>query len=148
MLLPPSRAGHRLRRLGVLAWAVVVSQVLLLVINLLTASITAGLIVVHAAMPAVLDTYPERRDPTVAGYIAVNDCAQLGQHYVLVRDGHPDALVAVADCAWAHHVAYRNQHGYIADVDAKLWAGAWVPQPAELWTVDAREWHIEQEWMN
>ena len=116
--------------------------------NLIMAAAISGTILVHDAFPAVLATYPERRDPGVAGYIATNDCAQLGQRFVLVRPGQPDVLVAVADCAWAHHVEWRNQHGYIADVDARLWAGAWVPQHAELWTVDAREWWAELEWIN
>jgi hypothetical protein len=116
--------------------------------NLLLAVVVVGTILVHDAFPGVLATYPERRDPTVAGYVATNDCAQLGQRLVLVRDGQPDALVAVADCAWAHHVEWRERRGYIADVDSSLWVGAWIPQRAELWTVEARDWHIEQEWMH
>ena len=125
----------------------VVLEVLLLMSNLLAASVIAGTILVHNAFPAVLATYPERVDNSVAGYIATNDCAQLGQRLVLVRKGQPDALVAVADCAWTHHVAWRERNGYIADVDARLWTGAWIPQPAELWTVDDREWWIERQWI-
>lgn len=101
-------------------------------------AIAAGLIVVHAAFPAVLAGFPERVDPGVAGYVAVNDCAMLGQRLVLVRPGQPDVLVAVADCAWAKDVPYRERMGYIADVDAALWAGPWRPQEAELWTPAAR----------
>lgn len=114
----------------------------------LSTAVLAGVILVHAAFPGVLATFPERRDPGVAGYVATNDCAQLGQRLVLVRPGQPDVLVAVADCAWAHHVEWRNQRGYIADVDAALWVGPWIPQQAELWTVDAREWWAEMEWMH
>ena len=125
----------------------VVLEVLLLMSNLLAASVIAGTILVHNAFPAVLATYPERVDNSVAGYIATNDCAQLGQRLVLVRKGQPDALVAVADCAWTHHVAWRERNGYIAYVDARLWAGAWVPQRAELWTVDDREWWTERQWI-
>ena len=113
----------------------------------LLAATMAGVILVHNAFPGVLAAFPERRDPAVAGYVATNDCAQLGQRLVLVRPGLPDALVAVADCAWAHDVAWRDQHGYIADVDAALWVGPWIPQRAELWTVEARDWYHEQEWM-
>lgn len=112
------------------------------------AAALSGTILVHNAFPAVLERYPERRDNSVAGYIATNSCADLGKHFVLVRRGQPDVLVAVADCAWAQHVEWRNQHGYIADVDSRLWRGLWVPQPAELWTVDAREWWAEMEWLN
>ena len=115
--------------------------------TLLTA-VLAGTILVHDAFPGVFAAFPERRDPTVAGYVATNDCAQLGQRLVLVRPGQPDVLVAVADCAWAHHVAWRERRGYIADVDSRLWVGPWIPQRAELWTVEARDWHIEQEWMH
>lgn len=106
-----------------------------------------GMILVHAAMGSVLENFPERRDNSVAGYVATNDCAEMGQHYVLVRRGQPDVLVAVADCAWEHDVAWRQANSFIADVDAALWIGPWVPQPAQLWTVDARDWWAEQEWM-
>lgn len=106
--------------------------------NLLLASVIAGQIVVHAAMPSVLDRYPDRADPGVEGYIAVNDCAELGNRYVLVRPGQPDVLVAVADCAWAYHVPYRQSRNLIADVDEAIWAGPWRPQYAELWPVAER----------
>lgn len=115
-----------------------------------TATLTGvlvGVILVHAAFPGVLAAYPERRDPGVQGYVATNDCADLGRHLVLVRPGQPDVLVAVADCAQERHVAWRQANRYIADVDAALWCGPWVPQPAQLWTVDARDWWAEQEWM-
>ena len=101
-------------------------------------ALLAGWIVVHAAMPAVLANHPERADPTVAGYVAVSDCAMIGQRLVLVRPGQPDALVAVADCAWEQHVAYREANGLIADVDEAIWEGPWIPQPAELWLPEAR----------
>lgn len=101
-----------------------------------------GLIVAHAAFPAVFLSYPDRRDPDVDGYIAVNDCAEIGNRYVLVRQGLPDALVAVADCAQARHVSYRNEQGLIADVDVALWHGGYWPQPAELWRpADRAAWH-------
>ena len=116
--------------------------------NLLLAGVLSGTILVHDAFPAVLAAYPERRDDSVSGYVATNDCGQLGQHLVLVRPGQPDVLVAVADCAWAHHVEWRTANGYIADVDAALWVGPWIPQQAELWDVEARDWWIEQEWIN
>jgi len=108
------------------------------VTHLILAGILSGQIVVHAAFPQVLFAYPDRRDPGVQGYVAVNDCAELGNRYVLVRPGQKDVLVAVADCAWAGHVAYRESRGLIADVDEAIWTGPWRPQYAELWTVEAR----------
>lgn len=109
--------------------------------NLLLSAILTGQILVHDVMPQVLDAYPERRDPGVQGYIATNDCAELGRRFVLVRPGQPDVLVAVADCAWSHHRDWRERHGYIADVATEVWRGPWMPQYAELWPVEARaEW--------
>jgi hypothetical protein len=107
----------------------------------------AGLIVAHAAFPAVFLHYPERQQGGVDGYIAVNDCSEIGNRYVLVRQSLPDALVAVADCAQAQHVQYRNEQGLIADVDTTLWIGGYWPQPAELWRVEdrARWWQRWQE---
>ena len=40
--------------------------------------------------------------------------------------------MAVADCAQAEHVAYRNEQGLIADVDVMLWRGGMWPQPANF----------------
>ncbi len=97
-----------------------------------------GLIVAHAAFPAVFATYPERQTEGVDGYIALSDCSEIGNWYVLVRQGIPDALVAVADCAQARHVEGRNAEGLIADVDVALWRGGMWPQEAELWRVDDR----------
>lgn len=99
-----------------------------------------GLIVVHAAFPAVFEIYPARQSttPEVRGYIAVNDCNWMGRELVLVRRGEPDALTVVADCAASQHVSLRNRLSYIADVDADIWVGPWVPQKAELWTPSAR----------
>ena len=97
-----------------------------------------GLIVAHAAFPAVFATYPERQQDGVDGYIALSDCSEIGNWYVLVRQGIPDALVAVADCAQARHVAQRSDQGLIADVDIALWRGGMWPQEAELWRVDDR----------
>ena len=101
-------------------------------------AILVGWIVVHAAFPQVLNNYPERIDDTVAGYVAVDDCGLMGDHLVLVRPGIPDVTLAVADCANPVHIPYRQSNGYIADVDAAVWRGAWTPQWAELWTPDAR----------
>lgn len=100
--------------------------------------IMSGKIVLHNAFPAILRNFPERIQPDVDGYIAVTDCAEIGTRYTLVRAGQPDALVAVADCAWPRHAAYRAQMGYIADVDAELWTGPELPQPAELWPPELR----------
>ena len=97
-----------------------------------------GLIVAHAAFPAVFATYPERQQDGVDGYVALSDCAEIGNQYVLVRQGVPDMLVAVADCAQARHVEGRNAEGLIADVDIALWIGGMWPQEAELWRVDDR----------
>ena len=83
-------------------------------------AVFAGLIVAHAAFPAVFATYPERQQDGVDGYIALSDCAEIGNRYVLVRAGQPDALVAVADCAQARHVEGRNAEGLIADVDVAI----------------------------
>lgn len=110
-------------------------------------AILTGLIVAHAAFPAVFLHYPERQAADVDGYIAVNDCGEIGNRYVLVRPNLPDALVQVADCAQAAHVAGRNAKGLIADVDIALWHGGMWPQDAELWTIDDREryWRRWQE---
>ena len=106
-------------------------------------ALLAGLIVAHVAFPAVLANFPERADPTVAGYVAVTDCAMMGQRLVLVRQGEPDVLVAVADCAWASHASDRAEQGLIADVDVALWTGPWRPQYAELWEPAARAAYLE-----
>jgi hypothetical protein len=110
----------------------------------MASALLAGWIVVHAAFPAVLDTFPERADPAVAGYVAVTDCAMMGQRLVLVRPGLPDVLLAVADCAWPAHAQYREERGYIADVDEALWFGAWIPQRAELWLPAARAAYLAE----
>lgn len=104
----------------------------------------SGWIVVHAAFPAVLAAFPERTDETVAGYVAVTDCAMIGERLVLVRPGLPDVLVAVADCAWPAHTKYREARGYIADVDEALWHGPWIPQRAELWLLADRAAHLAE----
>ena len=103
-----------------------------------------GLIVAHAAFPAMFLSYPERQHEGVDGYIAMNDCAEMGNEYVLVRHGQPDALVAVADCAQAKHIQYRRNMGLIADVDVALWRGGMWPQMAELWRVDDRARWLER----
>lgn len=107
-------------------------------------AVFAGLIVAHAAFPAVFVTYPERQQDGVDGYIALNDCGEMGHRFVLVRKGLPDALVAVADCAQARHVEGRNAKGLIADVDVALWIGGMWPQEAELWRVADRARWLER----
>ena len=107
-------------------------------------ALLTGLIVAHAAFPAVFATYPERQTEGVDGYIALSDCSEIGNWYVLVRQGIPDALVAVADCAQARHVAQRSDQGLIADVDVAIWRGGMWPQQAELWRVDDRARWFEQ----
>ena len=106
--------------------------------NLIFSAILTGHILVHDAFPGIFERFPERQDPGVQGYVAVNDCGELGERYVLVRRDLPDVLVAVADCAWRHDVAWREANGYIADVGAAIWQGPWRPQYAELWPVAAR----------
>lgn len=99
----------------------------------------AGLIVAHAAMPAVLAAYPERVQDGVDGYIALSDCSEIGNQYILVRTGVRDMLVAVADCARLDDRQYRADMNYIADVEAPgLWRGGMWPQRAELWRVEDR----------
>ena len=105
----------------------------------------AGLIVAHAAFPAVFATYPERQQDGVDGYVALSDCSEIGNRYVLVRQGVPDMLVAVADCAQAAHVARRAAEGLIADVQwPEAWTGGYFPQMAELWRVDDRARWLER----
>lgn len=104
--------------------------------------IRSGRIVIHDAFPAVLKNFPERVDPGVDGYIGTTDCSEIGQRFVLVRQGVPDALVAVADCAWSYHAAYRQQMDLIADVDRKLWVGPERPQEAELWPIGLRRAYV------
>ena len=100
-----------------------------------------GLIVAHAAFPAVFATYPQRQFEGVDGYVGVSDCSEMGRFFVLVRRGQPDVLVAVADCAADQHVAVRASRGLIADVDVALWRGPWREQPAELWRpADRARW--------
>lgn len=101
-----------------------------------------GRIVLHDAMGTVLRAYPERWQPGVDGYVAVDDCRRIGERLVLVRPGQPDALVAVADCARTQDVSYRRRMDYIADVGRSIWRGPEIPQDAELWSVDSRS-----EWM-
>lgn len=109
-------------------------------------AILIGFIVIHAAFPEVFLTYPERKSDEVAGYVAVNDCAQIGRRYVLVRHGLPDVLVQVADCAQPRHVPWRRAEGIVADVDINVWHGGQWPQWAELWLVsDRARW--ERRWL-
>ena len=89
-------------------------------------------------------TYPERQTEGVDGYIALSDCAEIGNQYVLVRQGVRDMLVAVADCAQTAHVQGRRDQGLIADVDVNVWRGGMWPQEAELWRVDDRARWFEQ----
>ena len=103
-----------------------------------------GLIVAHAAFPAVFATYPERQQDGVDGYVALSDCSEIGNRYVLVRQGIRDMLVAVADCAQARHVQGRRDKGLIADVDIAVWRGGMWPQEAELWRVDDRARWLER----
>lgn len=99
----------------------------------------------HAAFPAVFANYPERQQDGVDGYVALSDCAEIGNWYVLVRAGQPDALVAVADCAADKHVARRAAEGLITDVQwPEAWTGGYFPQMAELWRVDDRARWFEQ----
>lgn len=114
---------------------------LLLVVSALPPAngIRVGKIVLHDAMPRVLVNFPERAQVGVDGYVATTDCVEIGRRFVLVRPGLPDALVAVADCAWEQDAHYRNLMGYIADVDRALWKGAERPQDAQLWPVGLRE---------
>lgn len=103
-----------------------------------------GLVAAHAAFHGVFLVYPERVQDGVDGYVALSDCSEIGNRYVLVRQGVPDMLVAVADCAQARHVAQRSDQGLIADVDVAIWRGGMWPQQAELWRVDDRARWFEQ----
>lgn len=106
--------------------------------------VRAGEIVLHNAFPAVLQNFPERVQDGVDGYIATDDCGEMGDLFVLVRPGTPDVLVAVADCAWQSDVPYRRRMGYIADVDRQVWVGPEVPQEAELWPVGLRQSYLKR----
>lgn len=87
-------------------------------------------------MPAVLNNYPNRADPTVDGYIARADCDEMGRRYVLELDGR-DYLVAVADCAAVRdlaHIEYAFGGRWLADVDEKTWGDLpRYPTEATLW---------------
>ena len=107
-------------------------------------ALLTGLIVAHAAFPAVFANYPERQQDGVDGYVALSDCNEIGNRYVLVRQGIRDMLVAVADCAQARHVQGRSDKGLIADVDIAVWRGGMWPQEAELWRVDDQARWFEQ----
>lgn len=100
-------------------------------------------------MPAVLDNYPDRADPTVDGYIAVVDCGRMGSRYVLELDGKT-YLVAVADCAQVRdvaHIEYSFGGRWIADVDATIWDDLpRYPQEATLWPENVyRAWQRQME---
>ena len=98
-------------------------------------------------MPAVLDNYPDRADPTVDGYIAVVDCGEIGRRYVLQLDGQT-YLVAVADCAQVRdvaHIEYAFGGRWIADVDEHLWDDLpRIPQEATLWPEKVWQAHQRQ----
>lgn len=99
-------------------------------------------------MPRVIANYPNRADPTVDGYIAVLDCADMGRRYVLELAGHA-YTVAVADCANVRdlpHIEYAFGGRWLADVDLAIWGDLPpYPQEARLWPervyrMEARRW--------
>lgn len=104
-----------------------------------------GIITLHLAMPAVIANYPNRANPTVDGYIATVDCADMGRRFVLELAGQ-SYLVAVADCANVRdvaHIEYTFGGRWIADVDEQTWGDLpRYPQEATLWP--AQVWQAQQ----
>lgn len=104
-----------------------------------------GIVTLHLAMPQVIANYPNRADPTVDGYIARQDCGEMGRRYVLELDGH-DYLVAVADCAAVRdipHLEYTFGGRWLADVDATMWGDLpRYPMEATLWPMQV--WQARQ----
>lgn len=57
----------------------------------------AGIVTLHLAFPGIFANFPERQQADVDGYIAVIDCGEMGNRYMLELAGHA-YLVAVAAC--------------------------------------------------
>ena len=100
---------------------------------------TAGMATLHNAMPAVLANYPDRACAYCDGYVAVEQCSDVGRDYVLLWQG--DAfLVRAADCMAPRHLPgvqarYKANYGapWLVDIPAALWGSAPVrPLPAAL----------------
>ena len=60
----------------------------------------------------------------VAGYVAVNDCARVGEVATLVDPGGREWRVLVADCGGAEvngGAAWMTANNIVAELDAGLW---------------------------
>jgi len=99
--------------------------------------IAVGFITLHLMFASILQLFPNRICRRCDGYIALEDCSELGQRYVL-QTPRETFLVSVADCLdpadrQAHDRFWNNT--WLADLDVVLWSGPEVPQKAALWTV-------------
>ena len=83
----------------------------------------AGLATRHEAWDSVFDNFPERLRDDVHGYIAVQDCAEMGSLYTL-HIGKSAYTVAVADC---RNRAATLRPGWLVDVDDRLWYASDTP---------------------
>ncbi len=77
----------------------------------------------HMAWGEVFWHYPERLDPAVDGYIAVNDCGEMGEYRRLWFGGRW-WRVKVADC---RNPADPVGEGWLVDVDYRIWFLAQEP---------------------
>ena len=60
-----------------------------------------------------------------AGYVAVNDCARVGEMATLIDPGGREWRVLVADCGGAEvngGAAWMTRNNIVAELDAGLWA--------------------------
>ncbi len=83
-----------------------------------------GLATMHGAWYQVFRHFPERFDPNVAGFIAVNDCNRIGDLAIVRIDSGRWWLTRVADCRNPAHTSIDN---WIVDVDLRLWAVDGLP---------------------
>lgn len=102
-----------------------------------------GMATLHNAMPAVLANYPDRACAYCDGYVAVEQCSDVGRDYLLFWQGET-YLVRAADCMAPQHRAgvqsrYAAAYGlpWLVDIEAALWGDAPVrPLPAVLIPVE------------
>ena len=71
----------------------------------------------HNAWASVFMHFPDRLDENVDGYIAVNDCSQIGEYRNLYL-GNRWFYVRIADCRNPTDKADKN---WLVDVDYRIW---------------------------
>ncbi len=102
----------------------------LLVITPMQTDCRNGLATRHDAWESVFSHFPDRLRSDVHGYIALQDCGEMGSIYT-IRLGEKTYRVAVADCR-NRSLAPRTDN-WLVDLDGRLWWAADLPnKPVEV----------------